>query len=160
MEKHMKASRFISSALMAAALAFTSAAYAQHGHKHEHEHCDWHKSSNVDAGKMATERLAKLETALKITPSQEPAWRAFSSKMKERAENMQTLHKTMQDTNGGSAPERMTQYAETMKQRATTMESMAGSLKDLYAVLTPEQRTVMDHHFSHHGARGHKFSDK
>ena len=44
-------------------------------------------------------------------------------------------------------PDRMIQRAELMKQRTASMEAMGTALKDLYAVLTPEQKAVADQHF-------------
>lgn len=47
----------------------------------------------------------------------------------------------------GSAPERMSQHTEMMKQRLAGMETMANAVKDLYAILTPEQKAIADKHF-------------
>jgi hypothetical protein len=40
--------------------------------------------------------------------------------------------------------DRFSQRAEHMKQRASDMESISTALKDLYAVLTAEQKTIAD----------------
>jgi Spy/CpxP family protein refolding chaperone len=96
-------------------------------------------------------RLAYLKTDLKITAAQESAWNGFAAKARQQAEGMHALHDKVQ---GGtaSAPELMAKRADAMKQRAAGMEAMATALKDLYAVLTPEQKAVADKDFTmHHG---------
>ena len=103
-------------------------------------------STMIDAG------MNQLKVDLKITPTQEPAWQAFTGKAKEQAQAMQALRSKMQET-AGAAPDRMAQRTEFMKQRIGNMEAMTTSLKDLYAVLTPEQKATADQSFGHMGGR-------
>lgn len=56
-----------------------------------------------------------------------------------------------------TAPEQMRRRVEFMKQRLSGMEAVAGALDQLYAVLTAEQKAVMDKHFSRmHGKMRHR----
>ncbi len=97
-----------------------------------------------DPAAMAEGRLASLKSELKITPAQETAWQAYAGKAKQQAEAMQALRTTMQGSTQASAPERLALRTETMKKRGEQMEGMTSAVKDLYAALTPEQKTIAD----------------
>jgi periplasmic protein CpxP/Spy len=92
-------------------------------------------------------RLAVLKDTLKITDSQRAAWDAFAAKAKEQAASMTALRAQMTTSAQASAPDRITQRTELMKQRAASMDAMGTALKDLYAVFTPEQKTIADQQF-------------
>lgn len=118
-----------------------------------------------DATAFAEKRLAAFKTELKITAQQEPAWQAFADQATQRAKAMQAARQQMHaapEPAGAakpSAPERMAQHLEQMKQHLADMETMQGAVKNLYAVLTPEQRTLADQHFErmHRGGpMGHR----
>jgi Spy/CpxP family protein refolding chaperone len=91
-------------------------------------------------------RLAAVKTELKITAAQESAWQTFATKAKSQAQAMQAQRAKMieQAQAAVPAPERLAQRTEVARQRAANMEAMTGAVKDLYAVLTPEQKTVAD----------------
>ena len=97
-------------------------------------------AANADA------RLSFLKGELKITADQETAWDAYATQVKQQAGAMQALH-TQAATAGQTAPDRYAQRAEFAKQRAAHMEAMSAAVKDLYAVLTPEQKALADQHF-------------
>lgn len=104
--------------------------------------------ANFDPAAMIEGRLAYLKSALKITDKQEAAWQAYGAKAKQQGVAMQASRAALSAQNAsGSAPERMTQRTAMMKQRIDNMETMNAALKDLYAVLTPEQKTIADQHF-------------
>jgi len=110
-----------------------------------------------EPGAMAEQHLAKLKTQLKITAQQEPAWQAFAAKATEQAKAMQAQAAQRPAAAGSAAlpaPERMAQHLGTLKQRLAGMETMQAALKDLYAALTPEQRTAADQHFGQMGRMG------
>jgi Spy/CpxP family protein refolding chaperone len=108
-----------------------------------------------DMAAMASQRLAKLKDELKITAQQEPAWQAFATRATDQAKAMQAQHEQARqerdkaDAAKLSAPERMAQQLTQMKQHLAAMETLQASVKDLYAVLTPEQRSQADRHFAH-----------
>lgn len=122
-----------------------------HGYDMKGKHARPGKQANVDRAAMATARLDKLKAELKITADQETAWQAFAGKAKQQAEHMQALRDKMQPPASTakplSAPEHMDKAIEFMKQRLAGMEAMSQSAKELYAVLTPEQKAVADQHF-------------
>ncbi|OGA67853.1 MAG: hypothetical protein A3G81_19090 [Betaproteobacteria bacterium RIFCSPLOWO2_12_FULL_65_14] len=101
----------------------------------------------ANPGAMADARLAYLKSELKITSGQEPAWKAFADNAKQQAEAMQALRTTMQGSAQATAPERMELRNKVMKQRQEQMEKSTAAFKDLYAALTPEQKTIADQRF-------------
>lgn len=105
----------------------------------------------------AAARLAFLQTELGITADQESAWQAYAKQVKQQAESMQAL-RAQAPAAAQSAPERINQRAAFAKQRAAHMEAMSAAVKDLYAVLTPEQKAVADQHFG--GARMSQFNQR
>jgi len=104
--------------------------------------------ANFDPAAMMEGRLAFLKSTLKITAKQDAAWQAYSAKAKQQGETMLAARAAMTAQNAtGSAPERMAQRTAMMKQHLDNMETMNAALKDLYAVLTPEQKAIADQHF-------------
>lgn len=104
--------------------------------------------ANFDPAAMMEGRLGYLKSVLKITDKQEAAWQAYGAKAKQQGESMQASRAAMSSQNAtGSAPERMAQRTTMMKQHLDNMETMNTALKDLYAVLTPEQKAIADRHF-------------
>lgn len=102
----------------------------------------------------AEERLTALKSELGITAGQESAWQAIVNNAKQHAENRQAWFAKQRDARvADSAPERLAQRTEIMKQRLTEMETSASALKNLYAVLTPEQKAIADRHFGGFGPR-------
>lgn len=97
---------------------------------------------------MADARNAYLKSELKITPAQESAWKAFADQVKQQAEAMQVWRTTGQGGPQASAPERLELRNQIMKKRLEQMEKSAAAFKDLYAVLTPEQKALVDQRFA------------
>jgi periplasmic protein CpxP/Spy len=106
-------------------------------------------------GMMAGQDLDQLKAQLAITPEQEAAWQAYAAKRGEQAALMQSQHaQRPQGTDATvSAPERMAQHLGVMSQHLAGMQGMSAALTDLYAVLSPEQRTVADQQL---GPMGHR----
>jgi hypothetical protein len=105
-------------------------------------------------------RLSNLKTELKITAAQESAWTAFADQAKQQAEAMQKLMTSAQGSAQATAPERIEQRAQIMKQQQAQMEKGAAAFKDLYAVLSPEQKALADQGFGPGmmGGRGMAFN--
>ena len=114
---------------------------------------------------MADARLAYLKSELKITSGQETAWKAFADNAKQQAEAMQALRNAIPGSTQATAPERMEQRNQIMKKRQEQMEKATAAFRDLYAALTPEQKTIADQRFGggpgfgpgHHGEPGGRF---
>ena len=98
------------------------------------------------------DNLAALKTELGITAKQDAAWQAFTKNAKQQNENRQAWFAKMQQARSvGSAPELLAQRTEILKQREAVAEANAAALKNLYAVLTPEQKTIADQRFGGFG---------
>ena len=96
--------------------------------------------------------LAALKVELKITPDQDTAWQAFTAKARQQAETMPARRAQMiaqMSATNQTAPERLAQRTEFAKQRIAGMETMSVAVKDLYGVLTPEQKALADQQLVH-----------
>ena len=106
---------------------------------------------NADPGAVE-EGFTGLKSELAITDKQETAWQAFVNNAKKQTENRQAWFEKMREARAaGSAPELLAQQTEIMKQRQAELESSATALKNLYAVLTPEQKAIADQRFGGFG---------
>jgi Spy/CpxP family protein refolding chaperone len=99
--------------------------------------------ARLDPATMADAHLSALKAQLKITAAQEDAWQTFAAQAKQQAASMQGMRAQMQ-AGTGTAPEQMGQHAAAMQQRAAGMSTMTNAFGALYAVLTPEQKTIAD----------------
>ncbi len=105
-------------------------------------------------------RLSGLKAELKITSAQESAWKVFADQAKQQAEAMQVLMISAQGSAQATAPERIELRNQIMKKRQEQMEKGTAAFKDLYAVLSPEQKALADQHvgFGMFGGRGMAFN--
>lgn len=100
----------------------------------------------VNMGERMDARLSFLKGELKITSDQEAAWGAYATQAKAQAAAMQAFH--AQPPSAAQTPaERIEQRADRAKLHAEQLKTMSAAVKDLYAVLTPEQKAVADQHF-------------
>jgi hypothetical protein len=102
---------------------------------------------------------AYIKARLELKPEQMTAWNAFEKAADESsAKSMarcQTLPTEMKERPGYL--ERLTMQEDMMKARIATIEAVKPSLTALVAVLTPEQKAVLDRPhagFGHHGHKG------
>lgn len=98
-------------------------------------------------------KLAEMKKILKIGSGQEEAWATFAKTMKQqKMEMMSAMQAKMQQRASGgqpaqAAPDRIDERIQSMKQRVAGMETVAATMKQLYAVLTPQQKEVLDSRF-------------
>jgi len=118
------------------------------------------RGHSADPVAAADKRLTRLKADLKITSAQESAWNAYAGQIRQRAGEMQALHNQMRERASGntrpSAPERVERQAQFAKQQGEYLERLAGLTKDLYAVLTPEQKTLADQRLGRGGRHHHR----
>ena len=112
----------------------------------------------ANPGAAAESRLSGLKSELKITAAQESAWKTFADQAKQQAEAMQALMTSAQGSAQATAPVRLELRNQIMKKRQEQMEKTTTAFKDLYAVLTPEQKALADQHFGMMGGRGMAFN--
>ncbi len=130
--------------VMAMPLAVASPAFSHAGQGEGHGH----KGARVE------QRLADLKTQLQITGGQESQWQAFEAQIKQELANARAARQSAPQ-DALAAPDKLARRAEIMKQRSAGLEAVAGALKDLYAILSTEQRAIIDQHYARLESRGH-----
>lgn len=99
------------------------------------------------------QQTQQLETYLQLKPDQQAVWKAF-------AEAMAAHHQAMTEGRGGmrqegaNAVERFNSHVQFMEARLAEMKTVAKAAENLYAVLSPEQKAVMDLFFDRPAPRG------
>jgi hypothetical protein len=113
-----------------------------------------------DTPAVAAARMADLKAQLKITSGQEAAWKSYETAATQQAATMQTMHALMQSQFqsgaqlGTANPDFASQRLALMAQRDAARAASSAALRDLYAALTPEQRTLMGYGQFAGGPRG------
>lgn len=107
---------------------------------------------------MADARMAYLKSELNITPAQETSWKAFADQRKQQVEAMLALRASVQGSAQATAPERLELRSQMMKKRQEQMEKTAAAFRQLYAVLTPEQKALANQRVGMRGARSARHS--
>ena len=95
-------------------------------------------------------RIAYLKAELAITDAQSAPWAAFADAMRADAATMRTMHEEM--TKRGmmkgatplALPERLVAQRKMMSEHTAMLDRLEAGAKPLYAVLSAEQRKVMD----------------
>jgi hypothetical protein len=103
-------------------------------------------ATGAGPNERAEARLAFLEKELKITADQKSAWKGYATQVKTQAETMAAFH-AQGPSAAESAAERIEQHASRMKLRAEQAQAMSTAVKELFAVLTPEQKATADRYF-------------
>ncbi len=110
------------------------------------------KFDPVKRAERIEQRQQKLHDALKLTASQEAAWKTYQAAIQPRQPAGRADRASFKDLN---APQRLEKRLEWSKIRIAQQETRLEALKVFYAVLTPEQQKLFDQH-SHDGKRGHR----
>lgn len=105
--------------------------------------------AGFDMSATAAARLAALKSQLKITATQESAWKAYESAMTQQAQSMQALRDQFQAQwqnakPGDAAPDVAAHRQAMLAQRESNRQAQGKAIKDLYAALTPEQVAIMN----------------
>lgn len=98
----------------------------------------------MGGGYNVEDRLAAQKSALKITPEQEKAWSAYAEVAKKQSEAMYAQREAMWKSAPSSSADRYELHSKFMAQRAQQHEALSAAYKNLYASLTPEQRSIAD----------------
>lgn len=143
--------------LLAAGLAYSQSPMGagQHemGGMHQSMHGDMMGDKGMkqrDMGKMQAvmnKRHAALKARLKLTPEQEPAWKAFAESHKAPAKQ-HDRQAMMADLAKLSTPERIDKMKELrtqhMSEMTAAMDQRGAATKTFYAALTAEQQKIFD----------------
>lgn len=115
--------------------------------------------AGADGAAMAASRLADLKAELKITPAQEAAWLTFENLARQQAAAMQAMRSQMlaqmqNQQPGATGIDHAAQRDAMMALHDANQAAHSAALKDLYAVLTPEQKAIADQRLNAMG--GHR----
>ena len=108
----------------------------------------WHKEKCVDHYARRAGRLAFLEAKLNLTDAQKGPWNAWRQAELDDAAKMRDACLANLPANPGTPPtilEREARIEKMMGARLAAMQSSRPALESLYAVLTPDQKAVLDH---------------
>ena len=97
-------------------------------------------------------KLAEMKKILNIGSEQEMAWSAFAKTIKQqKTEMMSAMQERRQHASSAqstqSVPDRIDERTQLMKQRVASMETVAAAMKQLYVVLTPQQKEILNARF-------------
>jgi hypothetical protein len=113
-------------------------------------------------GAPAAANLADVKTTLKITAEQEGAWNAYTAVVTRHAEARANMHEKMQAQFAdpkATQPDRSAMQETMLKFRQEMQAQRTAALKDLYAVLTPEQKALADQNLGGMGfMQGHRMT--
>ena len=95
-----------------------------------------------DSPAVTTARLGDLKATLKITPAQERAWATYEAQVQQQVQTRQAFHAAMlaQTQDPKATIDRNVQHEAMTKLFA----AQTAARDALYAVLTPEQRAVLE----------------
>ena len=96
---------------------------------------------------MVDTHLNAIKSELKLTADQTKAWEAFEKTVRTQVQTMHEGRTAMRS--GGQNPDAHIAF---MEQRLEGMKAVQKARTDLYAVLTPEQKSVIDR-YGFHGPR-------
>jgi len=97
------------------------------------------------------DRIAYLHAQLKITPEQEPQWKAFADVMRGNGQTMGELFKERRAATNVSALDDMKQYATIAQAHADGMKKLVDAFDPLYNSFSPEQKKLADTTFRREG---------
>jgi len=118
-----------------------------------------HRMDPAKMQEVVAKHQTDLKAKLKLSPTQEGAWNAFTASMQLPAnmgmrmspENRQARHDEMSKL---STPERIDRMSALKVQRDAEMAKRQDATKTFYAALTPEQQKVFDANAMGRGLRG------
>lgn len=95
-------------------------------------------------GTFVQARLEKLKAQLQLTEGQQAYWQAFADKViAEAGQGREAMINLRQDQTL-TAPERMARMQALMQERLTAMAGVTEAFRNLYDVLSSEQKQIAD----------------
>jgi periplasmic protein CpxP/Spy len=103
------------------------------------------KSHAQKRADVVEERITELHSQLNITDQQSKQWDAFTQTMRDNATKTDGAFRARAAKLASmNADDAMKSYAALAQQHAENMQKLSSAFSDLYAVLSPEQKTVAD----------------
>ncbi len=119
---------------------------------HEGMQAGMHQPDPAKMQARVAKRLAAFKVKLKVTPEQEGAWATFSAAMKPPANMGQRPNR--EEWKKLTTPERIDKMRAMRGVHQAEMDQRADAVKAFYAILTPEQKKIVDSHPLRQGRRG------
>jgi hypothetical protein len=109
-----------------------------------------------ESAAVTAARLSDLKAELKIMPAQDSAWQAYATVVQQQAaarEAMRTqmqaqMQAQMQEKSATAPVDRSARHEAMSQLREQHFAARSAAVKDLYAVLTPEQKTLAEQRLS------------
>lgn len=92
-------------------------------------------------------RITELHNALRVTPDQEPVFRAYADVMRANAQTMQGLFQQRAQATDFTGPARLRWYAQLTAAHATAVNNLIAPFDALYQTLSDSQKEAADQHF-------------
>ena len=100
------------------------------------------RAVNANIPELVAIRLAQLEEDMNFTQAQLPLWNKYKTSVLQMVDDIKRgVRVSASETN---APKRLDSLADLARDRLTAVEDIVDAGKALYAVLTPQQKTVAD----------------
>jgi len=113
-----------------------------------------HRGMGPGGGPASMQRQTQqLATYLQLKSDQQGVWKAFAEAMDAHHQAMAGGRDAMRQE-GANAVEHFNRRIQFMEARLGEMKTVAQAADNLYAVLSPEQKAVMDQFFDRPGPRG------
>jgi hypothetical protein len=93
------------------------------------------------------QHINTLHDQLKITASEEPAWKQFAQVMRDNATQMDAAFHSRADIATMTAPANMQSYATLAQAHADGVKKLADAFSALYATFPPAQQKIADELF-------------
>lgn len=107
-------------------------------------------------------KIDRLHTQLKITPEQEPQWKAVADAMRADAESVAPAYQQRREAK--NAVDDLKAYEATVEAHAKTLPQLVSAFETLYQGMSPEQKanadTVFGHRHGRHRAVAHPSANK
>lgn len=114
-------------------------------------------AAEKQSGDFGRQRLEQLKAELNLNPQQELRWQALAGAIERAREVRRAAYQGMKD-GPQTAPDRLDRRIQLMQQELPALQAVSTALRDLYGVLTAEQKAILDQRFARRGGHGHRES--
>lgn len=101
-------------------------------------------AAGSEGGSRMEQQQASLREALKLTPSQEGAWKTYQEKTRDVHAQAGRGMLSRDELEKLSTPDRMERMYDAAKQRLTVMEKHLQAVKEFYGALNAQQKKTFD----------------
>ena len=107
-----------------------------------------HRMHPTDPAKYVEARISELHKKLRITPAQEPQFKAYADVMRSNAQAMQDLFQERAKGGGVNALDRLRWYAKLTAAHADAVSKLVPPFEALYQSLSDKQKKTADEIFA------------